>query len=110
MVHADPTGVRTPREQDDFAQSVAKWTESKVASHKFLRGGVQHLITPILILIIVRSRHRCDIRNPEKVSTPSSLLLTRLTRHNSAAGKILRRELRERAKREFTAGGVQAKL
>lgn len=39
MVHANPDNVKTKEEQGEFGRSVRKWTESKVAHHKFLRGG-----------------------------------------------------------------------
>ncbi|RDB25423.1 putative 4-coumarate--CoA ligase 1 [Hypsizygus marmoreus] len=75
VVHADPTRIRTQSARDTFSQRVKTWIESKVASHKFLRGGV------VVIEEIPKS----------------------------AAGKILRRELRERAKSE-TAPAARAKL
>ncbi|KAK7044884.1 AMP binding protein [Favolaschia claudopus] len=55
------------RKKTAFAQSVAKWMESRVSKHKFLRG----------------------VFNPPRFS---------------AAGKILRRELRELAKQETARG------
>ncbi|KAG8765782.1 hypothetical protein FRC15_006748 [Serendipita sp. 397] len=57
----------TRREQEIFQENVAKWITSKVAKHKYLRGGV----------IVVEAIPK------------------------SAAGKILRKELRERAKKEM---------
>ncbi|KAK7045638.1 hypothetical protein VNI00_007471 [Paramarasmius palmivorus] len=76
IVHANPSKVPSQQAKDAFSQSVTKWMESKVAKHKYLRGGV------VLIDIIPKS----------------------------AAGKILRRELRERAKTEFVDVGPRAKL
>ncbi|KAJ7109643.1 AMP binding protein [Mycena crocata] len=66
VVHAHPEKVKTAEAKALFAESVAKWMETKVARHKFLRGGVR------IIDVIPKS----------------------------AAGKILRRELRELAKQE----------
>ncbi|KAJ7443825.1 AMP binding protein [Mycena latifolia] len=66
VVHAHPERVKTAEAKALFAKSVAKWIETKVAKHKFLRGGVA------VIDIIPKS----------------------------AAGKILRRELRDLAKQE----------
>ncbi|KAJ7832066.1 AMP binding protein [Mycena olivaceomarginata] len=66
VVHANPETIKTTAAQALFAQSVVKWMETKVAKHKFLRGGVS------VIEVIPKS----------------------------AAGKILRRELRDLAKKE----------
>ncbi|KAJ7782751.1 AMP binding protein [Mycena metata] len=79
VVHAHPEKVKTAKAKLEFANSVIKWMETKVARHKFLRGGVG------VIDVIPKS----------------------------AAGKILRRELRERAKQEAAQGelgGIKAKL
>ncbi|KAF7316064.1 AMP binding protein [Mycena indigotica] len=78
VVHANPTKVNTPAKTAAFSKSVQKWMESKVAKHKFLRGGVA-VVDAI---------------------------------PKSAAGKILRKELREVAKQEAERGelGVKAKL
>ncbi|KAJ6497728.1 AMP binding protein [Mycena sanguinolenta] len=40
VVHAHPEKVKSAAAKAEFARSVAKWMESKVARHKFLRGGV----------------------------------------------------------------------
>ncbi|KAJ4496672.1 AMP binding protein [Lentinula lateritia] len=72
VVHPQPAKISTPESKKAFEKSVAKWMESKVARHKYLRGGV------VAIGEIPRS----------------------------AAGKILRRELRAMAKRD----SVQSKL
>ncbi|KAJ7735767.1 AMP binding protein [Mycena metata] len=80
VVHANPEKVKTAQDKATFADSVVKWMETKVAKHKFLRGGV------------------CVIDVVPK----------------SAAGKILRRELRDLAKEEMKRGeiktGFKAKL
>lgn len=57
------------QEREVFQREVAKWITSKVAKHKYLRGGV----------VVVEAIPK------------------------SAAGKILRKELRERAKKEMEA-------
>ncbi|KAG6884240.1 hypothetical protein C0993_000185 [Termitomyces sp. T159_Od127] len=67
VVHAHPEQLRTEADTVVFQQEVRKWTQERVARHKFLRGGV------IAIDVIPKS----------------------------ASGKILRRELRERAKLEL---------
>ncbi|KAJ3857742.1 AMP binding protein [Lentinula lateritia] len=72
VVHTQPANISTPESKKAFEKSVAKWMESKVARHKYLRGGV--------------------------------MAIGEIPR--SAAGKILRRELRAMAKRE----PVQSKL
>ncbi|KAF7362187.1 4-coumarate--CoA ligase-like 7 [Mycena venus] len=72
VVHAHPDKVKTAQAKAEFARSVVKWMESKVARHKFLRGGVA------VIGIIPKS----------------------------AAGKILRRDLRELAKQEAARGDL----
>ncbi|KAJ7125064.1 AMP binding protein [Mycena epipterygia] len=72
VVHAKPDQVKTAKAKLDFANSVVKWMETKVARHKFLRGGVSIIdVTP-----------------------------------KSAAGKILRRELRELAKKQAEQGDL----
>lgn len=38
-MHANPDNVKTKEERGAFGHSVRKWTESKVAHHKYLRGG-----------------------------------------------------------------------
>lgn len=71
-----------------FAKEVQKWIEPKVAKHKYLRGGV--VVTDSI---------------PKRYDSSITYSLYELTRHSSciysAAGKILRRELRERAKKEI---------
>ncbi|KAK0460922.1 AMP binding protein [Desarmillaria tabescens] len=66
VVHAKPHRISTDIEKHTFSRDVSSWIQTKVARHKFLRGGVA------VIDIVPKS----------------------------AAGKILRRELRERAKAE----------
>ncbi|KAF5384518.1 hypothetical protein D9757_006442 [Collybiopsis confluens] len=66
LVHSQPAKVSTAESKKTFERSVARWMETKVARHKYLRGGV------VVIDEIPKS----------------------------AAGKILRRELRELFKRE----------
>ncbi|KAF6760204.1 AMP binding protein [Ephemerocybe angulata] len=67
VVPGRPELLKTEGQKTAFAKGVQKWIESKVARHKFLRGGV------VVIDAIPKS----------------------------AAGKILRRELREAAKKEL---------
>ncbi|KAJ8076858.1 hypothetical protein PM082_001281 [Marasmius tenuissimus] len=76
VVAANPAKLTTQDSKFAFGQSVAKWMESKVAKHKYLRGGV------VVIDAIPKS----------------------------AAGKILRRELRDRAKTEVVNQPVKARL
>ncbi|KAJ6478797.1 AMP binding protein [Mycena vitilis] len=73
VVHAHPEKAGTAQAKVGFAQGVVEWMESRVAKHKFLRGGV------VVIDGIPKS----------------------------AAGKILRRQLRELAKEEVARGDVQ---
>ncbi|KAJ6487698.1 AMP binding protein [Mycena sanguinolenta] len=40
VVHARPQEIQGPSQMAAFTQSVANWMETKVARHKFLRGGV----------------------------------------------------------------------
>jgi hypothetical protein len=42
--------VKTPDTQAAFEASVAKWMETRVAKHKFLRGGMFVPFSHILIL------------------------------------------------------------
>ncbi|KAF7351417.1 4-coumarate--CoA ligase-like 7 [Mycena sanguinolenta] len=72
VVHADPAKVKTAEAKAAFAASVVKWMETKVAKHKFLRGGV----------------------------AVSEMI------PKSAAGKILRRHLRDQAKAEAARGEI----
>ncbi|KAF7316075.1 4-coumarate--CoA ligase-like 7 [Mycena indigotica] len=74
VVHARPQELQK-QDEPGFGRSVAKWLESRVAKHKYLRGGV------VVVDVVPKS----------------------------AAGKILRRELRDRAKAELAVGG-RAKL
>ncbi|KAG9220628.1 hypothetical protein CCMSSC00406_0003727 [Pleurotus cornucopiae] len=76
VVPASPGKVTTPEQKRAFGGDVANWIKTKVAQHKFLRGGV------IVIDVIPKS----------------------------AAGKILRRELRELAKVEMENQPRKAKL
>jgi 4-coumarate--CoA ligase len=39
VVHAQPARLTTVESKRAFEESVAKWVESKVARHKYLRGG-----------------------------------------------------------------------
>ncbi|KAJ7502923.1 AMP binding protein [Mycena galericulata] len=70
IVHANPDQIKTAQAKLEFANSVVKWMETKVARHKFLRGGVG-------ILDVIPK---------------------------SAAGKILRRQLRDLAKQQAERG------
>jgi len=76
VVHANPATLKTAKAKVEFANSVVKWMETKVARHKRLRGGVG------VIEAIPKS----------------------------AAGKILRRELRELAKQEAARGDLGAEV
>ncbi|CAE6502398.1 unnamed protein product [Rhizoctonia solani] len=77
VVHRAGYGsFKSQAERDAFGKEVQTWIRSKVARHKFLRGGVS------VIEAIPKS----------------------------AAGKILRRQLRELAKKELAAAGPKAKL
>lgn len=67
VVHARPDAVKTEADNVMFTENIKKWIQTKVARHKFLRGGI------VVIDVIPKS----------------------------AAGKILRRELRDRAKNEL---------
>ncbi|KAJ7185864.1 AMP binding protein [Mycena filopes] len=73
VVHANPEKVKSAQAKAAFAKSVAKWMTTKVAKHKYLRGGVS------IIDVVPKS----------------------------AAGKILRRELRDLAKEELKRGEIQ---
>ncbi|GJJ12620.1 hypothetical protein Clacol_006863 [Clathrus columnatus] len=68
--------LKTNAEKDAFGREVQTWIQSKVARHKYLRGGV------VVVDAIPKS----------------------------AAGKILRKELRELAKKELHVSGSKPKL
>ncbi|KAJ7149791.1 AMP binding protein [Mycena crocata] len=72
VAHAHPDTVKTAAAKAAFGKSVAKWIETKVARHKFLRGGVA------VIDVVPKS----------------------------AAGKILRAQLRDLAKAELARGEI----
>ncbi|KAJ7912038.1 AMP binding protein [Mycena leptocephala] len=72
VVHTRPQEIKTVAEMTAFAKGVVQWTESRVAKHKYLRGGVRVID-----------------------AVPKS-----------AAGTILRRELRELAKQEMARGEI----
>ncbi|KAG7449634.1 AMP binding protein [Guyanagaster necrorhizus] len=76
VVPAKPQNLSTDIERQTFARDVSSWIQTKVARHKFLRGGVT------VIDVVPKS----------------------------AAGKILRRELRDRAKAELERKTPKAKL
>ncbi|CAE6488969.1 unnamed protein product, partial [Rhizoctonia solani] len=77
VVHrAGYNSFKSQAERDAFGKEVQTWIQSKVARHKFLRGGVS----------VVEAIPK------------------------SAAGKILRRQLRDLAKKEMAAAGPKAKL
>lgn len=40
VVHARPEEVKTEAQKTAFSEDVKKWIQTKVARHKFLRGGV----------------------------------------------------------------------
>ncbi|KAK0486158.1 AMP binding protein [Armillaria novae-zelandiae] len=76
VVHAKPQKISTDIEKHTFTRDISSWIQTKVARHKFLRGGV------VVIDVVPKS----------------------------AAGKILRRELRDRAKAEVGKKPAKAKL
>ncbi|CAE6350170.1 unnamed protein product [Rhizoctonia solani] len=77
VVHrAGYNSFKSQAERDAFGKEVQTWIRSKVARHKFLRGGVS----------VVEAIPK------------------------SAAGKILRRQLRDLAKNELASAGPKAKL
>ena len=74
-----------------------KWIEGRVAKHKFLRGGACSFL---LFRVFVLSNN-CASGVVVIDAVPKS-----------AAGKILRRQLRDRAQKELAHGktGLKAKL
>ncbi|QRV92769.1 AMP binding enzyme [Ceratobasidium sp. AG-Ba] len=77
IVHrAGLSSFRTPAERKAFEKGVQEWIRSRVAKHKYLRGGV------------------CVIEAIPK----------------SPSGKILRRQLRELAKKEAASESLKSKL
>lgn len=77
-------------ERRAFSADVAKWIEGRVARHKFLRGGV-------VIIDAIPKRY------VKPLSREIRKCLINLFLFFSVAGKIIRRELRELAKREMEA-------
>ncbi|KAF8653286.1 hypothetical protein AX16_003988 [Volvariella volvacea WC 439] len=75
IVHTNPSKVNRTDTKEAFENHVKDWIKSRVANHKYLRGGV------VVIDVIPKS----------------------------AAGKILRKELRERAKNERAGASLGAK-
>ncbi|CAK5262082.1 unnamed protein product [Mycena citricolor] len=41
VVHASPDSLQSDAEKVEYAQNIVKWMQTKVAKHKFLRGGVR---------------------------------------------------------------------
>jgi acyl-CoA synthetase (AMP-forming)/AMP-acid ligase II len=70
-----------------FGFSVQKWIKTKVARHKFLRGGV-------VVIETIPKRYVCGFLDECVAFVDQSAAY-------SASGKILRRELRDRAKEEL---------
>lgn len=75
VVPSNPSSLKTDSDKAAFSKGIQEWIKTRVAKHKFLRGGV------VIIDVVPKS----------------------------AAGKILRRELRDLAKKEVGAQ-AQAKL
>lgn len=40
MVHANPGSLKSDADKVAFGKSVQEWIKTRVAKHKFLRGGV----------------------------------------------------------------------
>jgi len=86
VVAANPDSVKTDAEKHAFSEGIKKWIQGKVARHKFLRGGV-------VVIDVIPKRF---VQSP-----PTIWIATDHCSSISAAGKILRRELRDRAKLEL---------
>jgi 4-coumarate--CoA ligase len=96
IVPANPSSLPTEADKASFATSVQEWIRNRVARHKYLRGGC-------VVIDIIPKRYSFSM---------SSLLLSGIlmqTGGYSAAGKILRRELRVRAAKELE-GTPKARL
>jgi 4-coumarate--CoA ligase len=101
VVHANPAKIRTNGSKIAFEQSIQKWVEGRVARHKFLRGGKRFPLTKddtdaasqqgVAVIDVVPKRYEDSIQS----------FLGVLMILYSAAGKILRKELRTRAKIEL---------
>lgn len=85
--------LSSPSETKAFCASVQKWIQSRVARHKFLRGGV-------VVVDVIPKRSVSPIFNGLIMESEAYLFLQLIS---SPAGKILRRELRDRARKEFEA-------
>lgn len=55
VVHAHPEKVKTPEAKALFAKSVVQWMETKVAKHKFLRGGLSFFLVSRFQLAVMFS-------------------------------------------------------
>jgi acyl-CoA synthetase (AMP-forming)/AMP-acid ligase II len=77
-----------------FERNIQTWIQSRVARFKHLRGGVA---------VIGSIPKRFASRAPVHLCSVIDMVMY------SAAGKLLRRELRERAKKEMEDQGVEAR-
>lgn len=91
--------VKTPNSEHTTEDDIASWLASRVARHKRLAGGV--VFIDVIPKIPVRFLHPLLLLPPASVSHQRTPRLTL----NPQSGKILRKTLRERAKREVCNGG-----
>ena len=103
VVHTLPESVKTEPDKAMFSENVKKWIRTKVAQHKFLRGGeLLRRYSPSHALSNLFNSRCCGNRcHPQEVRSWSLCGLVVFATSFSAAGKILRRELRYRAKEEL---------
>jgi hypothetical protein len=97
IVAANPAALKDDNARKMFAKSVQTWIRTRVAKHKYLRGGC---------IVIDAIPKRCEIfflKQPR--------IITHMCPSCSAAGKILRKELRIIAAEELkNEKPVQARL
>jgi len=102
VVHAQPNSIGSEAQKAAFASSIQRWIQSKVARQKFLRGGtacmlfiwLEHWHLRLAGVVVITAI-------PKRLVHNSRLPHTLILNLDSAAGKILRRELREQAKKEL---------
>lgn len=108
VVPTNPKILTSPSQKSKYEKQVEEWIKTKVAKHKFLRGGVRAVdIIPkrCVFLFLESNKSRARLSHGDGYS---------------GAGKILRRQLRDLAQAEAkqdlerdlagTTGGPMSKL
>lgn len=115
VIKGGPQSLETQQARDRFEKEVQEWTAMRVAKHKYLRGGKYPESTLLAAILIWQSvlysamQVSWLLMSSRKGETCTGTWRQCPSKRNylsasSAAGKILRRQLRDRAKEELKAG------